>query len=281
MAKLLGKFTDDSVEWHEARKGRIGGSMVGTVAGLNPWESAVTCFYKFTGQIDDDVLETDAMRLGKLLEAPLVEMFRFKHPEFVVEHQPGTFLHDGNDKFLANPDGLISVDGVVSAVLEIKTSRDYWVEPPRHYVAQVHWYMWILGLRKAFIAGHIGGSWKEFEVDFDDEFMADLLSKVEAFLVSVESLSRPEWDGSDSTYETVRELNPDFSDDSVELDSLGLRLRWADADLRKATLEFNTVRSMVLDVMGSAKTGLLNGERICYRQKASNGKPFLKIVGKE
>ena len=38
-AKLLGVFESGTSEWHEARADGIGGSEVGTILGLNPWES--------------------------------------------------------------------------------------------------------------------------------------------------------------------------------------------------------------------------------------------------
>lgn len=280
MAKFKGNFESDDPRWHELRRGSLGGSQVGAVLGLSPWESAVTCFYKVTEQVPAFKEVSDAMQLGKLLEKPLVEMFRLKHPEFEVDAEYGTWCHDDYEYFHANPDG-IYVDALGNrGVLEIKTSSDYWTEPPAHYVAQVYWYMWILDLREGFIAGYIGGRWREFLIERDDFVMDMWIDQVKRFWSCVESKTQPAWDGSDSTYQTMRDLRPEVVDASVELGVTGERLLEAFSVFKDAEAEFNKVRSQVLFELGDSRNGLLNGERICYRQKTSAGSPFLKIERK-
>lgn len=277
MAKFLGNYESDDPRWHELREGSLGGSQVGAVLGVSPWESAVTCFYKVTGQIPSFKESTDAMTLGKLLEKPLIEMFRLKHPDFKVEDECGTWAHDDYPFFHANPDGLyVDADGV-QGVLEIKTSSDFWNEPPLHYVAQVYWYMWIFGLSQGVIAGYIGGRWREFEIERDEFLMDTWIEQVFKFWGQVERLERPDWDGSDSTYQTMRGLFPEVVGEDVELGELGEALLAADKAFARASDDLNFVRSQVLFEMRNGKNGLLNGQRICYRQNASSGSPFLKI----
>lgn len=277
MGKLLGVFESNSEAWHQARHGCLGGSQVGAALGVSPWESAVTCFYKVTGQIPVVVPESDAMVLGKLLEKPLIDMFRFKHPDFVVDDKPGTWVHDNEVRFLANPDGVYTKPDGTRGILEIKTSSSFWSEPPLHYVAQVYWYMWILDLREAIIAGHIGGRYQEHVIVWDD-FLWDVWhEQVVKFWDSVNLLERPAWDGSDSTYQTMRDLFPEVEVSEVELGEMGEALLAADRDFAKASENLNWIRSQVLFEMRNAKNGLLNGKRICYRQNTSNGSPFLKI----
>jgi len=277
MGKLIGVFENNSEAWHQARHGCLGGSQVGAAIGVSPWESAVTCFYKVTGQIPVVVPESDAMVLGKLLEKPLVDMFRYKHPDFVVDDMPGTWVHDNEVRFLANPDGIYTKPDGTRGILEIKTSSDFWSEPPLHYVAQVYWYMWILGLREAIIAGHIGGRYQEHVIVWDD-FLWDVWhEQVMKFWDSVTALKQPEWDGSESTYKTMRDLNRDIVDEGVELGEIGEALVVVDAAYRRASENLNYVRSQALFEMRNAKTGLLNGEPICYRQNTSSGSPYLKM----
>jgi hypothetical protein len=80
-AKLLGVFENGSPEWHEARLSGIGGSEIGTIMGLNPWESAFTLWHKRAGLIETEQLTSMAVRLGNKLETPVLEIFAEEHPE--------------------------------------------------------------------------------------------------------------------------------------------------------------------------------------------------------
>ena len=52
VAQHLGTFESNSPEWHALRSQGVGGSLVGTIAGLNKWESAYTAWAKYTGKIE-------------------------------------------------------------------------------------------------------------------------------------------------------------------------------------------------------------------------------------
>jgi putative phage-type endonuclease len=279
MAQFLGSFESNTPEWLELRKGKLGGSQVGAVLGLNPWESAVTCWYKVTGQISSDIPVSEAMMIGTELEESMFRIFANKHPEWNCDYQPGTYAHDKYAQFIANPD-IIVTDPYNNqmGVVDLKYSSSFWDDaPPPHYVAQVNWYMWIMGLDFAMVAGLIGGRWREFRIERNDFAIDSMVDKALEFWGNVESLTRPEWDGSESTYETMRQVNGDVEDTGVELGDLGARLIDALSVHKESELVLTQVKSEILGVMGDAKNGLLNGSRICYRQKASNGKPFLKI----
>lgn len=278
MAKFLGRYESNTPEWHALRKGCLGGSQVGAVMGVNPWESPVAVFYKVTGQIPSEITETRNMRLGKLLEEGMFNNFVVEHPDWECEYQPGTFAHDDFDKFRSNPDILVKTpEG--NGVVDIKYSSEFWDEVPPHYVAQVRWYMWIHDLDFGMIAGLIGGRWREFRIERDDFYEDVMLDTVQAFWERVEANQRPDWDGADATYQAVRDLYPTVDDSEVELGGLGLSLLEAKNDLDEVTAEWNEIRSRVLDKMRHAKKGLLNGDAICYRQKSSTGSPFLKVKG--
>jgi len=280
MAKFLGLYDSNTEEWLKLREGTIGGSQVGAVLGLSPWESPFTCYLKLRGEIPSAVPENDAMRLGTLMEAPLIEMFKYKHPEFDVDANCGTWAHDDYAFFTANPDAILTDMQGRKGILEIKTSSSFWSEPPAHYMAQVNWYLWIMGFDYAYIAGYVGGRWYESKRIERDDFAIDIMvDAVLKFYVNTENGVRPEFDGSESTYMSMRSLNSDVEDAEVELGDLGADLMYASEMFNKAQTRFNQVRSMVLDKLGEAKTGLFNGDKICYRQKASNGVPFLKLKG--
>lgn len=273
MAQFCGKFEAGTPEWNALREGSIGGSNVAAIMGLSPWESAMTRYLKLRGVLSDQIEDNEAMRLGRLLEPGLVENFKARYPDLGVDYNPGIFSHDLHTFFHANPDALLSDNGI----LEIKTSAEPWDEPPQHYVLQVRWYMWIMQADYAVIAGLIGGRWREFRIERDSLAEQVMVKAVAAFYSDAITGIPPMWDGSDSTYQSMREMYPAVEDVSVELGDLGAELVEAAALVGEATARFNQVKSQVLDLMKENKYGLHNGVRVCYRQKASNGTPFLKI----
>jgi putative phage-type endonuclease len=274
-AVLDGVYENGSDAWHEARVGSIGGSEIGTICGLNRWESAVTLFYKKTGQIESTFEPSLAMELGTALEPFILGQFAKRHPEFEV-FTTGTYRSTVNPAFHANVDGI----GVGSdmVVVEAKYSNDYWIEPPASYVAQVRWYMFVLGLKRAFIVALCGGSYKEFEVVHDVFEEQVLVSMANKFLKNLEDSVQPDWDGSESTYKTMRDLHPDVVAGDVELGLLGVELINAQVAFDSAEAHLNEMKSRTLDALGDAKNGLVDDTRVCYRQNTKTGSPFLKIM---
>ena len=51
--ELLGIYDNTDPRWHELRTTGIGGSEVGTICGLNKWESAFALWAKKSGKISD------------------------------------------------------------------------------------------------------------------------------------------------------------------------------------------------------------------------------------
>ena len=72
-AKLLGVFDSGSDEWHELRSHGIGGSEIGTILGLNPWESAYYLWATKTGQLPPKQLDSFAVKLGNWLEPMILD----------------------------------------------------------------------------------------------------------------------------------------------------------------------------------------------------------------
>ena len=274
-AKVLGQFENNSPEWHEARKGAIGGSQVGTVLGLNPWESAVTAYYKFRGEIPDQIEPSMSMRLGTKLEEPILEIFYEEHPEF-LRHPTATYQSLVEPRFHANPDSLFEYDMGKIGVVEVKFSREYWNEIPKHYEAQLRWYLGVLGLDRGIFAVLAGSSYQEFEIWHDPFQFEAMVAGVRRFLDHVDSGTQPVWDGSESTYETIRAVNPNINpDETEELGDLGMYLVLAKDELEIAENKLRELQSRTLDAMGTSKYGTVNDEVVVYRTQRKDGSPYL------
>ena len=278
-AKLLGVFEAGTPEWHEVRADGIGGSEVGTIMGLNRWESAYYLHHLKTGDLPPKELDSFPADLGNILEPVIMgPLLKLKHPDWEV-FTTGTYQHETLPYLHANPDGLAKVEGEW-IIVEAKTSRNYWSEVPAQYIAQVQHYMNVMGLKRAVIIGLVAMDWVEYWIDADSFEQRVIEQTAQTFWRGVTEAIAPDWDGSSSTYETVRQLHPDIDGTEVEIDGLH-NLPLAQAEFDRAEAELRKQKSEVLNLMGSAQHAYIEHEgekiRIASRQARGMGKPFLVI----
>jgi len=282
-AIFIGDFEPNSPEWHELRDTGIGGSDVAAIVGVSKYQSAYALWAKKCKLIPDDFTDNQAMEWGRRLESVIFEKFEDSHPELEV-YTAGTFRNVARDFQIVNPDGVIKYPDGSYGILEIKTARyeDDWVNGvPRYYQTQVQWYMQAFGFKKSVVAVLFGGSkYIEYEVPAN-EFEQDInLEQVERFITYVKTQTKPDWDGSTATYETIRAMNPDIDDSEVDLGDIAIHLVNAQTDYKAAEERLNMMKSIALDNMGKSRHGLHildSGEviRICSRTSRGSGLPYL------
>ena len=73
-AVWVGEADSGSDEWHAMRRTGIGGSDIGTIMGLNPFESAFGLWAKRTGQIADPPVNNWSVKFGNAFEEPILRM---------------------------------------------------------------------------------------------------------------------------------------------------------------------------------------------------------------
>jgi predicted phage-related endonuclease len=273
-ANLLGYFEHASPEWHEARKG-VAGSLVGTLMGHNPWRSAYTAYYEALGELPRDSAPSMAMKLGTVFEQPIQDLWIQENSEWLTAHNTGTWASAIEPRFKANPDAIIEwVDGSLG-VLEIKFSRNPMNELPLHYKDQVMWYMHVLGLTKGILVAVANGEMVEHEIEYDHEYANELVAKAYEFLECLERQTPPEWDGSQSTYETVRTLSENIFDGDIELGELYPQLMRAKELAEETEQQFTLLKSKVLHLMDGVKVGLYQGDKVLSLQARGSGLPFI------
>jgi putative phage-type endonuclease len=275
-AKYLGTFEPGSPEWHEARKG-IGGSDVASVMDMNPYKSCFTLYCEKTGLIDSTIEPSMPMKMGTAFEPVIRQLFQENNKEWLTIHETGTWASIEDPRSVANPDGIVEwADGSLG-VLEIKFSRIYWDKLPEHYNLQVQHYLWVLGLNRAIVVAVAGGDWKEFEVVRDDSLVETMKSRLQAFYGFLDTDTAPDYDGSESTYETVRELSEGLQEGEIELGSLWANLLQAKSESEHWEKQFKAHKSAVLAFMDGTKYGLFQGDKVISLQ-ARNGKPFITFT---
>jgi putative phage-type endonuclease len=275
-AVLLGDFANGSPEWHELRNepGVIGGSDIAACAGLSSWTSPITLWAKKTGQIPDEITPNMSMKLGTILEEPILQLFADEHPELTIL-TTGTWANKTYPWMRANPDGLyLDADGNWG-IVEVKFSRDYWTAVPQSYRAQVLWYMKVFGIKQAKLVALAGSSYQEYDIEWDEFEATTLFDAAVRFRHACIDLKMPDWDGSNSTLETVRALNPNIEDGEVDLDELGVHYFNAVQDAEAANTKMTELKSRVIKAMEGKKRGLVYGDHLLSLRSRAGGAPYL------
>jgi putative phage-type endonuclease len=275
-ATCLGVFEDGSEEWHSARDepGIITGSMIGTLLGLNQWESPLSLFYKRTGQIDSRIEPSMSMKLGKALEQPILDIFAAEHPHWQVL-RTGTWQSIEHPWMRANPDALFLDENGELQLIEVKFSRNYFNdEIPPSYRAQMMWYLGCLGLKKGLLVALADSAYKEIAIEFDEFEFSWMVAEAIRFRQMLETNTPPNFDGSTSTYESQRKVNPEIDGSEVEIaELLGIDLVNIATQIDELTVTLTELKSRTLDQMGKAKTAFIDvdGEKIVVAKRSQRG----------
>lgn len=279
-AKLVGVFESGTSEWHEARAYSLGGSEIGTIMGLNPWESAYALWAKKTGKIENPPLTNWAVRFGQAFEQPILELWQQEHPEYEV-FVTGTYQDCEHDFLHANPDALARHRETGEwLVVEVKTARTSFEALPATYEAQVRHYMMVMKIDRSVVVAVAGMTWQEFWVERDEFTEQVQLDYAKKFLSHIVNDTKPDYDGAESTYEVIRKLHPDIDETEIEIDGLH-QLALAQAEFDEASAKFMHMKSWVLDLMGNAKHAYIvaDGEkiRLASRTARKDGVPYLVV----
>ena len=282
-AVLLGQHEPNTPEWDDLRTRGIGGSEIAAVVGLSPWQSRFSLWHRKRGTIGKQSVNR-GMEWGTRLEPVVCDAWAETRPDHYVWNA-GTIRHHERAWQLANVDRFVSTTGTtlddVTAFLEAKTASAFdaheWGRGPEdippYYRCQVLWYLDVLELPVAHLAVLIGGSdYREYEIAYSADEATWLREQGEAFWQSVLDGEQPDIDGSDATYQAVRELHPDINGETVEIDRA---LHEWFTDSRKAAeqakAEHTAARAPLLDAMGDAQYAEIDGERVYRRQKSGRG----------
>lgn len=278
-AEFVANFANNSPEWLKLRREGFGGSEVATCLGLNPWESAVTLWYKRTNRIDSEIPDNPSMEWGRRLESVVMDKFKEEHPELEVWDNVGTWRNNARRYQLVNPDGIYRDADGNYGIIEIKTAayKDDWAYGvPKYYKTQVQYYLNAFGFDNAYVVLLVAGrDYNEFVLPADDFQQAVDLAAVERFLKCVEDDEQPAWDGSNSTYETVRKVHPGIVDASVDLDDFYVMYKNHKLAAAKAEEKLLQVKSQIMVLMGDAKNGTYGGKVVMTRTAKGQALPYL------
>jgi len=164
-------------------------SSLGTLMGVNPFKTTYKMFMMDTGQVEEIVNEVAErrMRAGQLLEHTIIKMY---------EEQTGHTVKIEDEQTEVRKDNLSGhMDGWVTNLncpIEIKNTTKNLGSCPedmdRNYYSQIQGYMYLIDSSKAVFC-YLKNGWDlhYFEVPRDDEYIIEMLEKIEWYELCLET----------------------------------------------------------------------------------------------
>ena len=249
------------------RRQGIGGSDIAAILGVSKFKTALDVYLSKTTEQPEQ--KGEHLYWGHALENPIIDRF-IQDTGANVIRQPEMRRHPDYEWAIANADALITNGDTIEAILEIKTSSAFksreWGaddtdEVPIEYIAQVQWYMWIYDVNEAYLAALIGGNqYRQYHITRDDELIAMLAEKAQAFWQNhvIPRIPPEPQDGADA-----QKLYPHDNGDTAEADSDTLT---AYAELRELKAQEKELKAQI-----AAREDLLKIKIGNYSAMQANG----------
>lgn len=178
-------------EWLSQRGLGIGSSEVGTILGVNPWETPYQLWRRKKG-LTPPVEENEAMRAGHILEGAVATYFEQESGRQVIKSSEGDWLAVDKDKpyLRVSPDRTYWLEGKHSndnkGILECKTTqmKIEGNDIPQHWFCQLMYQLGVMGYRQGSLAWLIRG--RQFgyvDIAFDEDFYGYMVENLEKFWV--------------------------------------------------------------------------------------------------
>lgn len=260
-------------EWLELRKTGIGGSDAGAVTGLNSYKSPVEVWQEKTGRKTKPEEDNDYLRIGRDLEGYVASRF---------EEETGKEVYAYRDMLqsVEYPFMIADVDRLVkgeNAGLEIKTASPYkkkdWANGkiPYHYELQCNHYMAVTGLDKWYICALVYPHIEIRVIERDEELINTLITLEKDFWNNyVVTDEMPPVDGSTACSESLKELYPESTEESIELDDLEeIMCRWTDVQnmITKLYDEAEEIENTVKSRMKTASTAYIGDYKVTWKTR--------------
>lgn len=291
-AVFEGYRSTHSTDWHEQRATGYGGSDVAAICGCSKWQTPYSLWAERTGLVprEDDGKNVAAKEWGSRLEPVILDYFEELHPGLILVRAPRgedmSWRHESRAYQLASPDALAfnPADGSWS-IVECKTGRfdDDWKDEdgdrmvPAYYETQDQWYLDVFGFElSVFCVLFSGSEYREYPLEADEVEQRVNRKQVEAFIAAVANKVAPPYSGTPEEVYTVRRQHPEIiKTEEAEVGPVGQR--WLDAKVAcdAAEKELSVSAAELLERMGSAGKGTINGQHKINRQARNGGVPYL------
>lgn len=259
-------------EWLENRKDGIGASEVGTILGLNQYDTPYQLWLRKTGQVEPKQDENLLMRLGHLLETPVATVWSEQTGREVIANSAGDWQYVCEEKpFLrVSPDRLYWLPGEKRnmknrGILEIKTTQkgvtadDF----PKSWFCQLQMNLGVAELEYGSLAWLISG--RDFgyqDFSFDREFFAWMVEEVTRFWVDcVKGGKEPAIvNVQDLVIKFPRSVAGKAVEETGEIYDKWMELKEANAEIKRWQAVKEQAEEVIMMAMGDAETLRMPGE---------------------
>lgn len=267
-----------------AHRNCVSASMAPTIAGVNPFDSAVGLYYRIVGEAPP-APETWEMTLGRWMEPVIIRAFthhtklRVKRPRRVFDPAFWFTTEEYGFPMGALLDG-ITVDSSGNAVVEAKHAStfagpDWENDIPLHYYFQVQHQLACTGWSRAYACALIGKKFVWLPVERDDEVIALLTDKERVFWNEhVVPRIPPTMDGHPTTTEIVRRRyahsEPEFAIDlsgDPEVERLCQSYRAYTEAIAKMKLERDAVTNNLLAILDTAESAVTAHYKVTAKEQ--------------
>ena len=187
----MSSLVQNTPEWLEYRKSKIGASDAPIIMGVSQWDTCFTLWEKKLG-LKYEAEMSFAMKRGHDLEEEARKSFE-KYTGLIVF--PQVMQHPKHEWMIASLDG---IDFAHENIVEIKCPGfdDHSIalsgKVPDKYYPQLQHQLEVTGLDKAFYYSYDGSYGKLLEVKRDDSYIKLMVDKEKAFWKCLQNLEPPE-----------------------------------------------------------------------------------------
>jgi predicted phage-related endonuclease len=259
------------------RARHVGASEATALFGENPWLTEFELFHRKRGTIatpefnavaDDGTPDNERIYWGVRLEAAIIEAAKERYG--YTDRQPADPPLSNGKGLGGHPDRRVICPDRGPGIIEVKVvdwliRKGWGDEPPTNYLLQNNTYQGLDGVTWGDILVLVGGNKLErFQYDFRPKLYAETEKRVERFWADVHANRPPKPDYSRDG-DTIAELYTPGTDAVVDLrgDNLAMSaaMEWlrADAECKEAAGRRDAARAEIMDKLGDAGVGLLDG----------------------
>lgn len=265
-----------SEEWFKARKGKVTGSRVGGILGVNPYASAEDVMREMVRDwfgAEREFKGNDATRHGEKWEDHAVTLYEEQTGNTV--DKAGFVVHEVYDFIGVSPDGLVGLDGGVEVKCPYWAKAPYSISEKPSYHAQMQVVMEACDLEWMDFVVYLKDHPLHVErVMRDRNWFAEALPKLIKFhdkfkkIVSSEEsakeyLADPEKEISDSRADRLAILLYEIEDHKSKLEPL--------------QKEFDQIKRELGEEFGSFKTGFITLKRIQKKGSVDNKRLYADL----
>lgn len=270
-------------EWLALRNTGIGGSDAGTVLGVNPYKTPFQLYLEKRGEIQvDDLDAKESIIWGHALEDVVAQEYS-RRTGNKVQRCTTLQRHSQYPWMLGNLDRLVWEGGKAPQhkgelrtghLLECKTALGRFIdktmwgpdgsdEVPMSYLAQCQHYLAVTGAEQCDLAVLLSGpEFRIYPIRRDDELIASMIEREEAFWESIQSGRAPEPDyDHPSTAGVLAKLYPGTDGSEIVLPDSATHWQQVMNEAKEQVKHYEAVsvgaRNHLLRLMGAAAVGKL------------------------